>query len=71
MKLKNFFNKDTKALNQDLTNLLREKFSMKMQKTSERIKTHILKNIARDIARIKTVLSMKAQKKGQLNHDNK
>lgn len=51
--------KKSKAeLNEMLLGLLQEQFQLRMQKgISESPKTHLFKNIRKDIARIKTVLN--------------
>jgi len=49
-----------KELNDELRSLLRAQFSLKMQIASQQISnTSQLKNIKRDIARIKTIISQK------------
>ena len=48
-------------LEQELLNLRREQFNLRMQKaTGQLSQTHLLKQVRRDIARVKTVLNQKA-----------
>ena len=51
--------KKTKVeLNESLLSLLKEQFQLRMQKgITENPKTHLFKNIRKDIARIKTILN--------------
>jgi len=52
--------KTSEALQQDLLDLLREQFNLRMQKANNQLNRHTqLKNVRRDIARVKTVLSEK------------
>ncbi|VFP84182.1 50S ribosomal protein L29 [Candidatus Erwinia haradaeae] len=45
-----------------LLNLLREQFNLRMRARSSQFKkTHIFKQVRRDIARVKTVLTQKAK----------
>ncbi|VFP83027.1 50S ribosomal protein L29 [Candidatus Erwinia haradaeae] len=54
--------KSVKDLKVQLLNLLREQFNLRMQaKSSQFKKTHIFKQVRRDIARVKTVLTQKAK----------
>lgn len=73
MKLNLLLKKNIKDLNFDLNKLLYEKFNIRMRKFSNQSKTHLIKKISKDIARIKTLLSIKAQKKNKdfNNEDNK
>lgn len=53
--------KSVEGLNAELVNLLREQFNLRMQaETGQLQQTHNLKNVRRDIARVKTVLTEKA-----------
>jgi len=53
--------KSVEELNNTLLELLREQFNMRMQNsTGQLAQTHLLKNVRRDIARIKTILNQKA-----------
>jgi len=50
--------KDAKALNTELLELLREQFNLRMQAaTGQLAHTHQFKRVRRDIARIKTVMN--------------
>ncbi|WP_343192099.1 50S ribosomal protein L29 [Buchnera aphidicola (Formosaphis micheliae)] len=50
--------KDNKFLHMELSNLLREKFNLRMQFTSGKLKqSHLLKKSRRNIAKIKMLLS--------------
>jgi large subunit ribosomal protein L29 len=52
---------DAASLNVKLTELLKEQFNLRMQKTTGQLqKTHEIRNIRRDIARVKTILTQKA-----------
>ncbi len=51
-------------LNQELIELLKEQFNLRMQKGSDGLKPHRFKKVRRNIARVKTVL----QEKGS-SHD--
>jgi large subunit ribosomal protein L29 len=49
------------ALQKELLNVAKEQFNLAMQKATGRLtRTHQLKKVRRDIARIKTILSQKA-----------
>ncbi|MCG7532237.1 50S ribosomal protein L29 [Psychrobium sp. nBUS_13] len=53
--------KSVEELNAELLNLLREQFNLRMQNsTGQLAQTHLLKNVRRDIARVKTILNQKA-----------
>ncbi|WP_207061674.1 50S ribosomal protein L29 [Motiliproteus sp. SC1-56] len=53
--------KSADELNQELLNLLKEQFNLRMQKSSGQLaQTHLLGKVRRDIARVKTVLNEKA-----------
>ncbi|MDP4537515.1 50S ribosomal protein L29 [Alkalimonas collagenimarina] len=53
--------KSVEELNAELLSLLREQFNMRMQaSTGQLAQTHLLKNVRRDIARVKTILTEKA-----------
>ncbi|MCC5854681.1 MAG: 50S ribosomal protein L29 [Idiomarina sp.] len=53
--------KSVEELNQELLGLLREQFNMRMQAATGQLnQTHLLKQVRRDIARVKTVLNEKA-----------
>lgn len=52
--------KNVADLEQDLLGLLREQFNLRMQRGSEQLsRTHLLRQVRRNIARIKTVLGEK------------
>lgn len=52
--------KSREALQQDLLDLLREQFNLRMQKANNQLNRHTqLRNVRRDIARVKTVLNQK------------
>ena len=53
--------KSVEQLNDELLSLLRDQFNFRMQKaTGQLSQSHLLKQVKRDIARIKTVLNEKA-----------
>ncbi|WP_355662022.1 50S ribosomal protein L29 [Halomonas salifodinae] len=53
--------KSVEELKAQLLDLLREQFNLRMQKaTGQLSQTHLLKQVRRDIARVKTVLNEKA-----------
>ena len=53
--------KNVEELNAELLNLLREQFNLRMQfSTGQLAQTHLIKNVRRDIARVKTILNEKA-----------
>lgn len=61
MKAQDLRQKSVEELNQELLGLLREQFNMRMQaSTGQLAQTHTLKQVRRDVARIKTVLTEKA-----------
>ena len=54
--------KDAGALEQELQSLLRAQFSLRMQKATQQLtNTSQLRKVRRDIARVRTMLSQKAQ----------
>ncbi|OSP48901.1 50S ribosomal protein L29, partial [Aeromonas hydrophila] len=56
MKAQDLRQKSVEELNQELLGLLREQFNMRMQaSTGQLAQTHTLKQVRRDVARIKTV----------------
>lgn len=62
MKAHELRQKSLAELKQELLDLLRQHFKLRMQRASEQLKQHSqLKLIRRDIARIKTVLNEKAK----------
>ncbi|OHV11531.1 50S ribosomal protein L29 [Kushneria phosphatilytica] len=61
MKAQELRDKSTESLNEQLFELLREQFNLRMQKaTGQLSQTHLLKQVRRDIARVKTVLNQKS-----------
>lgn len=62
--VKDYRDKSEADLNQELVNLRKEQFNLRMQKGAGQLsKPHLYKAVRRDIARLKTVLSEK-QKAG-------
>ena len=58
MNMKELKNKSKAELNERLIALLQEQFRLRMQKgVAESPKTHLFKNVRRDIARVKTILN--------------
>jgi large subunit ribosomal protein L29 len=58
MKAKELRIKDDAALQNELVEMLRERFNFRMQQGTKQLKTsHRLKEVNRDIARIKTILN--------------
>lgn len=61
MKAKELQAKSAVELQQTLIELLREQFTLRMQKaTGQLAQTHLLPQVRRNIARVKTVLNEKA-----------
>ena len=61
MKANELKEKSVEELNAELLNLLREQFNLRMQySTGQLEQTHLLKQVRRNIARVKTVLTEKA-----------
>jgi len=61
MKASELRNKSVDELKQELHNLLREQFNLRMQRgVGQLAKPHLMNRARRDIARIKTVLKQKA-----------
>jgi len=53
-------NRNEAELKQELLGLLREQFNLRMQQSSGQLsKGHLMRNVRRNIARIKTVLNEK------------
>jgi large subunit ribosomal protein L29 len=64
MEAKELRAKDVAALNKELQELLRAQFSLRMQKATQQLSnTTQLRNVRRDIARVRTVLTQKAAAK--------
>ncbi|KXU39028.1 50S ribosomal protein L29 [Ventosimonas gracilis] len=67
-KLKDFRGKSREELQQELLRLLREQFDLRMQKTTAQLtQTHLLRQVRRDIARVRTLLGEQV-KAGQVEH---
>ncbi|GAA5111633.1 LSU ribosomal protein L29P [Orbus hercynius] len=61
MKAKELREKSVEELNTELLNLLREQFNLRMQLAGGQLQqTHLVKQVRRDIARVKTLLTEKA-----------
>ena len=61
MKASEMKEKSVDELNEELLNLKREQFTLRMQKGSGQLeKNHRLKEVRRDVARVKTILTQKA-----------
>ncbi|MGD8514567.1 MAG: 50S ribosomal protein L29 [Granulosicoccaceae bacterium] len=61
MKASELRDKSVDDLNKELNDLLREQFNLRMQKgTGQLAKPHLLKEVRRNIARVKTVMNLKA-----------
>jgi large subunit ribosomal protein L29 len=61
MKATELKDKSVEELNAELINLLREQFNLRMQHTTGQLeKTDQLKKVRRSIARVKTILTQKA-----------
>jgi len=61
MKAAELREKSVEELKEQLTNLLRDQFNLRMQKgTGQLTQTHLLKQVRRDIARVNTLLNEKA-----------
>jgi large subunit ribosomal protein L29 len=64
MKVSEMKEKSVDELNEELLNLKREQFTLRMQKGSGQLeKNHRLKEVRRDVARVKTILTQKADSK--------
>lgn len=64
MELKEMRGKDTAALNKELQELLKAQFSLRMQKATQQLQnTSRMREVRRDIARVRTVLTEKASVK--------
>ena len=61
MKAKELREKSVEELNAELLNLLREQFNLRMPAASGQLQqTHLLKQVRRNVARVKTLLTQKA-----------
>jgi len=59
---KEYKEKDEAGLKEELLNLRKEQFNLRMQQGAGQMsKPHLFKNVRRDIARIKTILAEKNQ----------
>jgi large subunit ribosomal protein L29 len=60
MKVNKLRKKNIKELRAELSHLLREQFNLRMQATSGKLRqSHLLKNVRKTIAQVKTLLSEK------------
>jgi len=63
MNAKEMRDKSAEDLNKELMDLLREQFNLRMQKgTGQLARPHQMKQVRRNIARVKTILREKASK---------
>ena len=63
MKANELREKSVEQLNEQLLGLLRDQFNLRMQKATGQLgQSHLLKQVKRDIARVKTVLNQQAGK---------
>ncbi|MGC3534567.1 50S ribosomal protein L29 [Pseudomonas aeruginosa] len=63
MKANELREKSVEQLNEQLLGLLRDQFNLRMQKTTGQLgQSHLLSQVKRDIARVKTVLNQQAGK---------
>lgn len=61
MKAKELREKSVEELNTELLNLLREQFNLRMQSAGGQLQqSHLLKQVRRNVARVKTLLTEKA-----------
>ncbi|SDX30379.1 50S ribosomal protein L29 [Marinobacter mobilis] len=61
MKATELREKTVEELNSSLIDLLKEQFNLRMRKATGQLnQSHLLRNVKRDIARVKTVLNEKA-----------
>ncbi|TDQ36345.1 50S ribosomal protein L29 [Thiopseudomonas denitrificans] len=61
MKANELREKTVEQLNEQLLGLLREQFNLRMQKATGQLnQSHLMTQVRRDIARVKTVLNQKA-----------
>jgi large subunit ribosomal protein L29 len=64
MKASELHQKDNAALNKELSDLLKAQFGLRMQLATQQLtNTSQLKKVRRDIARVRTVLTEKANQK--------
>ncbi|MFJ3150130.1 50S ribosomal protein L29 [Pseudomonas hunanensis] len=63
MKANELREKSAQQLNEQLLGLLRDQFTLRMQKATGQLgQSHLLSQVKRDIARVKTVLNQQAGK---------
>ncbi|MCQ4289127.1 50S ribosomal protein L29 [Pseudomonas stutzeri] len=63
MKANELRDKSAQQLNEQLLELLRDQFNLRMQKATGQLgQSHLLSQVKRDIARVKTVLNQQAGK---------
>ena len=63
MKANELREKSAQQLNEQLLGLLRDQFNLRMQKATGQLgQSHLLSQVMRDIARVKTVLKQQAGK---------
>ncbi len=63
MKANELREKSVEQLNEQLLELLRDQFNLRMQKSTGQLgQSHLLSQVKRDIARVKTVLNQQAGK---------
>ncbi len=63
MKATELREKSAQQLNEQLLELLRDQFNLRMQKATGQLgQSHLLSQVKRDIARVKTVLNQQAGK---------
>lgn len=61
MKANELREKSVEQLNEQLLGLLRDQFNLRMQKATGQLnQSHLMTQVRRDIARVKTVLNQKA-----------
>jgi len=61
MKAQDLREKSVDELNSELKDLLADQFKYRMQKATGQLgQTHLLKEVRRDIARVKTIINQKA-----------
>ncbi len=62
MKASELTTKTVDELNEDLTSLLKDQFNYRMQQSTGQLnQTHLLREVSKDIARVKTVLNVKSR----------
>ncbi|MEI7532408.1 MAG: 50S ribosomal protein L29 [Betaproteobacteria bacterium] len=64
MQMKELITKDVKALNNELSELLKAQFKLRMQKGTQQLQdSSQLGKVKKDIARVKTAITQKASQK--------